>query len=84
MTDAPTQREYRDLGPLGELLLKACPPDKNNIQSIPILATAIKVSSQAIYKWIRKVKVPADRATVIVAKSGGRVTLEDFHPYVFV
>lgn len=84
MAVAPNQREYRDLGPLGKLLLKACPPDANNMQSIPILAQAIDVSSQAIYKWIRKVKVPADRATIIVAKSEGRVTLEDFHPYVFV
>lgn len=84
MTLTPKQREYSDLGPLGALLLRACPPDATNTQSIPILARAIEVSSQAIYKWIRKVKIPADRATVIVAKSGGRVTLEDFHPYVFV
>ncbi len=84
MTVAPKQREYSDLGPLGALLLRACPPDANNTQSIPILAKAIEVSAQAVYKWIRKVRVPAGRATVIVAKSGGRVTLEDFHPYVFV
>ena len=76
-------RSMRNLGPLHDLLLKACPPDENGVKSIPILAEAISMTSFGVYKWIKNVKIPADKAVRVVEISGGRVVLEEFHPYVY-
>lgn len=74
---------YKDLGPLQELLLNACPPDERGKRSIPVLARALKVSHQYIYRWIEDGVVPPKFVSRIVALSNGRVTLEQFHPYLF-
>lgn len=74
---------YKDLGDLHALLLKACPPDDKGKQSIPVLAQALGVSHQYIYKWIDAKKVPPAYASKMVDKANGRVALTDFHPYVF-
>ena len=94
----PTEhtRALKNLGPLHELLLKACPPDPHGIKSIPILAKALDMSTYGVYKWIENVKVPPDQAVRIVEASRGpkdpsnpdalrpwRVTIDDFYPYVF-
>lgn len=97
-----------NLGPLHDLLLKACPANANGIKSIPVLADAIEYTPQAIYKMIRKSKIaPAAAAKIVEANrdaialllSGldeefdaehitqikqSAVSLEDFHPYVYV
>lgn len=77
-------RHYKDLGPLGELLIKACPPDPHTgVKSIPVLAKALGLAPWSLYKWIQNIKIPPDRAVEVVNLSGGRVSIEDFHPYVF-
>jgi hypothetical protein len=54
------------------------------MRSIPILAAAIEYTPQGLYKVIRKGKVTPALAGKIVDVSKGEVTLEDFHPYVYV
>lgn len=76
-------RRKRDLGPLHRLLLRASPPDDDGVHSIKALAAAIGISVQSIYKMIEKEKVSAEKAVRIVGVSQGRVSIEDFHPYVF-
>ena len=73
-----------NLGPLHDLLLKACPPSESNMRSIPILALAIEYTPQGLYKVIRKGKVTPQLAAKIVDASKGEVSLDDFHPYVYV
>lgn len=76
-------RQYKDLGPLGALLIHACPPNDKGVQSIPILARHLKLAPWSLYKWISNVKIPPDRVVEIVKISDGRVSIEDFHPYVY-
>ena len=79
----PAKSRYKDLGPLQDLLLRACPPDERGKTSIPALARALKISHQYIYRWIDEGIVPPKFVSRIVALSNGRVTLEQFHPYLF-
>lgn len=83
MSAETRSRTYKDLGPLGDLLVRACVPDDNGVQSIPILARQLGISAMSIYKWIRKVEVSGRRAAQVVQNSAGRVKLEDFDPYVY-
>lgn len=94
MTVPSRHRQYKDHGPLGALLVKACPPDEAGIKSIPTLARYIRLAPQSLYKWISQVKIPPDRVVEIVslnkrAVADGRmaesdaVSIEDFSPYVF-
>jgi hypothetical protein len=76
-------RKYKDLGPLHDLLLEACPPDGTGERSIPILARHLQMSSWGVFKWIKYNKLPPRQAVKIVALSEGRVTIESFHPYIF-
>lgn len=78
-----TERKYRDLGPLHDLLVRACPPDAAGHQSIPILAAALGISAQGVYTMIHKNKVVPEKAVRIAQLSAGRVTLDDLSPYVF-
>lgn len=74
---------YKDLGPLQDLLLRACPPDDKGKRSLPVLARALGVSHQYVYRWVKEAKVPQKFLGKIVALSNGRVTLGQFHPYLF-
>lgn len=73
-----------DLGPLHQILLKACPPTKTgaagSIQST--LAPALEVTHQYIYRWIEEGRVPAKFVKKIVEASNDRVTVEELVPYV--
>lgn len=74
-----------NLGPLHDLMLRACPPnDKSGMKSIPTLAEAIGYTPQGLYKMIRQNKVSPAAAAKIVEVSNGEVSLDDFHPYVYV
>jgi len=85
----PKIRRYKDLGTLQTLLLKACPPDAKGKKSIPLLAQALHVSHQYVYRWIDQGSVPPKYVRAIVglvdekAPEEDRVSLEDFHQYVF-
>ena len=89
MTSTSSSRQYKDHGPLGALLIRACRPDSAGVRSIPILARQIDLAPMSLYKWIRKAKLPPERAVLIVQNSidpktkRAAVTLEDFHPYVY-
>lgn len=76
------QRKFADLGPLHDLMIRACPPAEGE-QSIPLLATAIGLSAQGLYNAIKRNKVSPRLAAQIVQVSGGRASLDDFSPYVF-
>lgn len=92
----PMIDRHKDLGPLHDLLLKVCVPEKKTRKkSITVLAKQIDFTPWGIYLWIKKGRVPAGRAKTLVgnheryAKSVGglppkeRVTLRDFDPYVY-
>lgn len=85
----PNIRRYKDLGALQTLLLKACPPDSSGKKSIPLLAQALDVSHQYVYRWIEENSVPPKYVSKIVglvdaaAPDEDKVSLEDFHAYVF-
>lgn len=79
----PSVGRIKNLGALQELLLKACPPDTNNNISIPVLARALGVSSQYVYLWIERDKVPPAYAKKMADFPGSQVTLEMFTQYVF-
>lgn len=83
MTAEPKNRQYKDMGPLADLLIKACPPNEKGVKSIPILARRLGLAPFSLYKWIRDVKIPPDRVVQVVGVSEGRVRTEDFVPYVF-
>ena len=74
---------YKQLGPLQDLLLKACPPDAEGKKSIPVLAKHLDVSHQYVYRWIADDAVPPRFVKRLVEISGGAVSLEEFHPFVF-
>jgi hypothetical protein len=78
-----TARKYKELGPLHDLLLKACPPDENGVTSIPILARSLGMSAWGVFKWIKADKIPPRQAARISQMSDGRVSLDDFTPYVY-
>ena len=74
----------KDLGPLHDLLLKACPPADDGSVSIPILAKDhLKMTSFGVYKWINAGRIGPEQAQRVVLASGGRVKLEEFYPFIF-
>jgi len=76
---------HQDLGPLHDLLLKACPPDPvTGIKSIAGLAIRLGISTWAVHKWVQKGKIPPKRAAEVVDISDGRVSLHEFSPFVYV
>lgn len=77
---------HRANGPLHDLLLRACPANKNGEKSIAILAESFvpELSAWSIHKWIQKGKIPPKRAVEVVDLSEGRVTLADFSPFIYV
>jgi len=80
---ALTAKGRLDLGPLHQILLKACPPAKNGPGSIQTtLAPALKVTHQYVYRWIEEGRVPPKFVSKIVDASNGRVTVEELIPFV--
>ncbi len=77
-------KRYKNLGPLHDLLLKACPPDEHGDVSIPRLAKLLDMSSWGIYKWIRQGSLPPSQVVRIVDVSQGRVSINDFSPFLFL
>lgn len=74
---------YKDLGPLHDLLLEACPPDDEGKKSIVGLARALDCSHQYVYKWIERNRVPQDYVRKITSLKGCEVAIERFYPFVF-
>lgn len=78
-----TTRKLKDLGPMHDLLLRACPPDENGIVSIPILADHLGCEAATLYRWMKVERIPPARVVEIVEISGGRVERDEFDAYVF-
>ena len=80
-----SDKEKRSLedDPLHKLLMRVCPADANGERSINLLASHLKISFQAIYKWIAQGKIPVDRAMDMSNLTGGQVPLTEFHPFIF-
>lgn len=74
---------YKNLGPLHDLLLEACPPGENGTRSIVVLARELGVSHQYIYLWIERGRVPAKYVRPLVELSGGSLSLDQFHEFAF-
>lgn len=90
-----TIRRHAELGPLHDLLLKACPPhkrqkdgkyvpDPNGTKSISILAQSLSLSPWAVHKWVKKGKVPPGQAARMVDNNPDEVSLADFSPFVYL
>lgn len=69
---------YKELGPLHDLLLEACPGER---KSIVELANRLDITHQYIYRWIENGRVPAPWAKKIADL--GLVKIERFYPFVF-
>ena len=92
-------RSMKNMGPLHDTLIRACPPDPEGFKSIPILAVRLEMSAYGIYKWIKAGKLPPDKAKRVVEMNNGfwdaqeeqgknipedaRVSLDDFHQFVY-
>lgn len=72
---------YKELGPLHDLLLKACPPDAKSKRSIPVLAKFLGCSHQYIYRWIEDGKIPPKFARALAEREGADVQLAEFLPF---
>lgn len=80
----PSILRKEDLGPLQDLLLKACPPDpETGVKSIALLAKILKVNAFSIYKWIKAGHIPALRAQEIVDIANGEVSISDFSAFIY-
>ena len=74
---------YKELGELHDLLLKACPANEKGVRSIPVLAKALEISHQYVYRWIEEKKIPPKFVKKIVELPAQTVTREDFLPFLF-
>lgn len=79
-----TIRRHKENGPLHDLLLEVCPPDKDGFKSITILAKALKMSSWGVHKWVKHGRVPPLRVVQLVDMAPSKATIADFSPFVYV
>lgn len=83
LSDArPPRRVTKDLGPVHDLLLRACRPDRNGQVSIPILARDLEMSAWGVYKWCHGSRIPGNKVARLVEIGQGRIAMEDLIPYV--
>lgn len=80
-------RRHKELGPMHDLLLKACPPDPNHgAKSITVLAKALDMTPWGIFKWIKAGRIPAGQAKRIVElrpENDRLVSLREFDRFVY-
>lgn len=84
-TDSPPENG------LHRLLLRAVPANEHGNKTISHLAKLVPVRRWSVNKWLKNQRIAPDRATRIVeiGRIGvpegepGRVSLEEFHPYVY-
>lgn len=84
----PKIRRTRNLGSLQDLLIAACPPDEKGRQSVPILASLLGMTSQALYYAIKMNRISTKTVNKIMKvkenrPGGGEVSVNDFLPYIF-
>ena len=69
--------------PLYQLLMKACPPNKNGQATVAQLARELGMSRWAIYRWINAQKMEPENVMKVVDIAEGRVTIADFERFVY-
>lgn len=84
----PKIRRTQNLGSLQDLLIAACPPDENGRQSVPILASLLGLTSQALYYAIQMNRISPKTLNKIIKinenrPEGERVSMNSFLPYIF-
>ena len=77
----PTPADAPD--PLQRLLLEAVPANDHGRKTTNHLADLLGVRRWTVRKWIIGQKLPPHRALEVVALAEGRVTKEDFDPFVY-
>lgn len=78
-------RKIRDLGPLHDLLIEACPPNEKGEKSTKILADKLHMSAWGVHLWIKRGKIPPGRAQKIVEIANNpEITLARFSPWIYV
>lgn len=85
MSDTMKSR-LANLGPLHDIMIEACPTTENEpMKSIAKLARAIDYTPAALYKAISRNRVtPALASKIVEVADDDSVSLEDFHPYVYI
>lgn len=68
---------------LHTLLLKAVPLDKNGNRTLANLAKVMGLQRYSVTLWVRKQRIPPKRAKQVAELSEGRVTVEEFNPFVY-
>ena len=68
---------------LHTLLLRAAPENEHGNKTLTSLAKSLRLSRWAVRKWINNGKLSPERAMQVVKISEGRVTLKEFHDYVY-
>ncbi len=79
---ARVSRVTKDLGGLHGLLLRACPPDRFGMVSIPLLAKSLNLTHQYVYKWISEKRLPAKHVKKLLRNAEGRVEIDELLPYI--
>lgn len=81
----PFARQFTEGGPLKKVLIEACPPDPvTGAKSIPLLAKSLNVSKQALGHAMTSGKLTPNLGQRIVDVAGGRVTISDLVPFIFM
>lgn len=78
----PTTRRLAELGPLHDLLLSASPADDKGDRSISVLADALGVAPQGLYRVVSNGKMTPMRALSIMEVSDGRIEANDLAPFI--
>lgn len=79
-----TQKTYGngEWGDLYPLLIRVQTKREVETLDVPKLAETCKMSEEGVYKWLRSNKLPFKKAEFLCEKSKGRVTIEEFLPFI--
>lgn len=85
--DSEARQEFGDLHKLLKKIFPQYRTARNNVFDVKRLAAELKMTPEAIYKWLRQDSLPPKRARQIVALAAeGRAvppaTIEDFLPFL--
>ena len=67
---------------LKDVMIAACPAERNGQKPIPFLAGKMGCSPQGAYAIASKERITYQRAKLIVEIGEGRVNIMDFEPYL--
>jgi hypothetical protein len=81
-------RSYGTVGKLNDFLFENLPkkyqsPSFENTIHVALLADHLGMSREGVYKWLRADKISTRGAAAICKLSRGRLTRQDFLPFLF-